>query len=307
MRFLKPLDGGSFLDRDFGIDSDGRDARMGRMKIPAFWIRERREIGGAAVRLRGVSQVSMEEARARLEERARLWAEWRSFSGGRSEEQVGEFRKKLRQLDDLGGEYSSCILEPVEQRIDGDNIITRNRYGSLVLNSASVCFADVDAFPPRGIGSFFSMLLGKGAEARLLAAVDRLVRDGEKGGARVYRTAHGWRVVLRGAPLASARQRRIFKALNVDPLYAKLCDKQGCWRARLSPKPFHLGLHRFPRLDDSASCASLVADWVKDYESKTSGLGVCRLIGESGGFISDPVVELHDRMTRAREEGLELA
>lgn len=278
------------------------------MNIPCFWIRERRLFAnGTRVRLRGVSNSSMEEAREKLEERARLWEQLLgepNVSGN----VIETFRHCLRQLDgNDDGSYSACILEPVEQRFDPENIVTRNRYGSLVLNSTRLCFADVDDFPPCGLKQRLeAMFLGVRAEQRLMDALRDMGQREESFGARVYRTAHGWRLILRGVELGSERQRRLFAALNVDRLYSKLCDSQRCWRARLSPKPFHLGLPRFPQPEESSGALEAIAAWVSRYEERTAHLAVCRLIDTVGRDISDPVLDYHDRMTRARESDLTL-
>lgn len=263
-------------------------------------------MGDRKVRLHGVSRVSLQDARLKMEERARLWE--RFLSCPASEAAIGEFRHGLRALDDLGGEYSACILEPVEEVVNGENIMTRNRYGSLVLNSVSVCFVDIDHFRPRGFAAWLASLFGGwDAQSRLLEAAEACCQRGDAAGARVYRTAHGWRVILHGVELGSARLETLFAALQADPLYVRLCARQQCWRARLSPKPFHLGLPRFPRWQDSDNAPAGMAEWVEKYKEKTEKLGVCRLVAVLGAEVQDPVVELHDRLTRALEEGLRLA
>lgn len=278
------------------------------MNIPTFWIRERRCLSnGTCVRLRGVSNVSMAEAREKLEARACLWEQFfgePNISGNTIE----VLRHRLRQLDGNDGDsYSASILEPVEQCLDPENVVTRNRYGSLVLNTTRLCFADVDRFPPRGLRQRLEALFrGIRDEQRLLAALYDMSRREESFGARLYRTAHGCRLILRGVGLGSAEQRRLFAALNVDPLYSKLCDSQQCWRARLSPKPFRLGLPRFPQPEESLGASEAIADWVSRYEECTAHLSVCRLIDTVGRDIDDPVLDYHDRVTRARESDLPL-
>lgn len=278
------------------------------MNIPTFWIKERRRLSdGTCVHLRGVSNSSMDEARAKLEERARIWEQLLSHPKA-SREAIDDFRRSLRRLDGHDeGPYSAGILEPIEQRLDDKNIVTRNRYGSLVLNTTRLCFADVDHFPPRGLRQRLAALFhGKRAEQRLLEALDAISRSDEHFGARLYRTAHGWRIILRKVELGSEQQRRLFADLNVDPLYTKLCDSQQCWRARLSPKPFHLGLPRFPRLADSLGAPEVMADWVTRYEERTAQLAVCRLIDTVGRSIADPVLDYHDRTTQALKGDLPL-
>lgn len=278
------------------------------MNIPKFWIRELRSLGnGTRVHLRGVSDSSMDEAREKLEERARLWEQLLSQPKV-SEAGIENFRRDLRRLDGNDeGSYSAGILEPIEQQLDAENIVTRNRYGSLVLNTTRLCFADVDHFPPRGLKQRLAALFhGIRDEQRLLDTLRDMSRQDESFGARLYRTAHGWRIILRKVELGSEQQRRLFAALNVDPLYTKLCDSQQCWRARLSPKPFHLGLPRFPKLEDSLGAPEAMGDWVTRYEERSAHLAVCRLIDTVGRSIADPVLDYHDRSTQALKSDLPL-
>ncbi len=274
------------------------------MKIPPFWVKERREIAGRTFRLHGLSYESQEEARRRLDEKAVLWQSMLAAPLGADLQMVSELRQELRRLDECNLPYSAAILEPIEQLLDEENIITRNRYGCLVLNSERVCFADVDRFS-RGI---WASLFGSREkdEQKLIKAIGKLCRESASLSARLYRTAHGWRVMLKepSLTLLSAREAYLFKALHADSLYVKLCATQCCWRARLSPKPFHRGLKRFPSMLDSQQRA---AEWVAAYERAVAGLGVCRLVETFGPVMDDPVVALHDEATRALTPELELA
>lgn len=274
------------------------------MKIPPFWVKERREIAGQTFRLHGLSFESQEDARRRLEEKVVLWQDMLEAPPGVDLQMVSELRQELRRLDECNHPYSAAILEPIEQLLDEENIITRNRYGCQVLNSERVCFADVDRFS-RGLWAALFPSREKD-EQKLIKAIGKLCRESSSLSARLYRTAHGWRVMLKepALTLLSEREAYLFKALHADPLYVKLCSTQRCWRARLSPKPFHRGLKRFPSMLDSQQKA---VEWVAAYEQVTAGLGVCRLVETFGPVLDDPVVELHDAATRALTPELVLA
>lgn len=254
-------------------------------------------------KLRGISYRSMEEARERLEERARLLAD---FARRRrvSEDEVDEHRASLRALDELQEEdYSVLLLEPVIETLDGSNVITRNRYGVQVLNSTSLCFVDVDAFP-LSLGDTLRGLFGRKVtpEEKLLQRLRELCEADESLGARLYRTHHGWRVMLVGAGITpdSDRMHDLFKALHADALYESLCERQQCWRARLTPKPYRVGITRFPRpMDSEATDSEEARIWLQKYESLCQGKAVCRLVDCMGRAIQSPLVELHDRMTQA--------
>ena len=271
------------------------------MKIPPFWTTERSKgIDGQMWRLRGISFTSMVEARERLEARRGLRAEFLRTPG----ENFDDYRAKLRALDEIGeDEYSVLLLEPVVQQLNEALVITRNRYGVQVLNSTSVCFVDVDDFPLSlgdKLRGFFGQKLSP--EQKLLQTLRDLCATDASLGARLYRTHSGWRIMLAGEGLKpdSARMHEICRILHADPLYESLCSRQQCWRARLSPKPYRVGVPGYPRPVDSESVHTTEAqNWLMRYESACSGKAVCRLVDCIGCAISGAAVELHDRLTSA--------
>ncbi len=254
-------------------------------------------------KLHGISYKSMAEAQERLEERFRIRSEFAARPAV-SADAVAQHSSRLRALDELRAEeYSTLLLEPVLQQIDADNVITRNRYGVQVLNSTSLCFVDVDRFPLTVWDSLLG-LLGKGStpEEKLLQVLRDLCAADDSMGARLYRTHRGWRVMLTGNGLApdSPRMHDICRALHADPLYENLCSRQQCWRARLTPKPYRVGVPGYPRPVDSESVNTPEAqDWLQRYESACRGKCVCRLVEIVGRKVQSPIVELHDRMTAA--------
>lgn len=280
------------------------------MRIPRYWVRETRELpqGGGVMKLHAVSDVSMDDARRRLEERAALRL---SFAAGQMS--VEALRAELRALD-RGAEsaegYTADICEPVEQVLDENNIVTRNRYGALVLNSTDPCFADVDDVP----GSLLNELArffggGKSDEALLSERIRALCAADDSLGVRLYRTAAGFRLVLAGQGLAlgSPRLETLFRTLNTDLLYRSLCEKQGCFRARLTPKPSRAGVEDAPLCTDSATAAEVLAGWVPAYESACKPYAVCRLVDCFGRPVSHPALTLHDKRTGALQPDLRLA
>lgn len=282
------------------------------MKIPPYWITEKRRASdGSMWKLRGISYRSMEEARERLEERARLRADFASRRRV-SEAEVDALCASLRALDELQKEdYSVLLLEPVLETLDGSNVITRNRYGVQVLNSTSLCFVDVDTFP-LSLGDTLRGLFGRRVtpEEKLLQRLRELCMADPSLGARLYRTHHGWRVMLVGDDIApdSPRMQELFKALHADALYESLCARQQCWRARLTPKPYRVGITRFPRPQDSESIhTGQVQAWLQKYEALCQGKAVCRLVDCLGRPIQSPMVELHDSLTLATKQDLPLA
>lgn len=279
------------------------------MKIPPYWTTERsRGCDGQMWRLRGISFTSMDEARERLESRRRLRTESLRTSGGN----IDSYRAKLRALDEVGEDaYSVLLLEPIVQQLEEGAVITRNRYGVQVLNSTSLCFVDVDDVPlslGETVRGWFGNKLTP--EDKLLSIVRTLCEQNSSLGARVYRTHNGWRIMLTGKDLApvSPRMKQLFAALHADPLYASMCERQQCWRARLTPKPYRVGVTGFPRPVDSESIHSPESqEWIARYEAACAGKAVCRLVDCIGLPVSGPVVELHDQLTQAGIPDLPLA
>lgn len=276
------------------------------MKIAPYWIREVREIGGLRYKLRAFSFRSAAEARERLEAKAAALRVFHSSRGGA--EDVAALRRALRLLSEQGeGEYEVVMAEPIVQQVDAHNVITRNRYGAEVLNSDDTCFLDVDVFAP-GLMDRLRSIFGRkqSDEERLLAAVGRLCAEDATLGVRVYRTARGWRLLAAGEGLApdSARMEEICARLQVDKMYAGLCRKQRCWRARLTPKPGRMGLPPYPCPQDSESTAA--AEWLELYAEKSARYAVCRLVECLGEPVSSDIVALHDERTGAAKHGTTL-
>jgi hypothetical protein len=127
-------------------------------------------------------------------------------------------------------------------------------------------------------------------------------------GVRVYRTAAGLRVLVTGAgaPPRSDRARELLTELSADPLYVELSATHDCYRARLTPKPFRVGEValpvRWPCVDDTAR--ERYEEWVSEYDGRSSGHAVCRLISASGpepGPDEQRLVALHDERCRVGE------
>lgn len=271
------------------------------MKIAPYWVRTVCEIEGQTYKLRAYSFRSAEDARERLRAKVRALQAFRRSSG--SAEDVAALRLNLRQQDELcEANYEAVMTEPIIRQIDAHNIITRNRYGAEVLNSDDTCFLDVDRFE---VG-FLEKLLGlfgrkRSPEEALLQELCALCAEDDSLGVRVYRTSKGWRLLVAGTGLApdSPRMHSLCHRLQVDAMYASLCHKQRCWRARLTPKPSRIGMPRFPRTDDSESALVATAEWETLYAKQTKGISVCRLVDSLGAAICSPIVRVHDDATGA--------
>lgn len=150
-----------------------------------------------------------------------------------------------------------------------------------------------------------------GAEARALGLVDAFVADHPDWHLRVYRTPAGLRVLAmhRTFQPQDDDAAALFSALGADHLYTVMCKVQHCFRARLTPKPWRIGIDqriRPPVAAWSAEQATLPERlaWVSGYESRSDGYAACRYLRSLGDTTRvDPKAEhvrgLHDAMARA--------
>jgi hypothetical protein len=152
-----------------------------------------------------------------------------------------------------------------------------------------------------------------GRERVALERVRRFVRAREGWRFRVYRTPAGLRLMAthrRFAPRDPEVQ-ACFDALGVDPLYARMCFRQDCFRARVSPKPWRMGMQRL-RAPYSAvwrpEHAALPARqaWIAEYEGRSRGYAACRYLDTLGHGEEDlaiaEVCMLHDDLCRAQRD-----
>lgn len=149
------------------------------------------------------------------------------------------------------------IPEPVTREfVDASGVravITRNIYGAFVLNARDLMFVDVDVEPApdqsvRRVMSGLLSIFGQKAEPATQQdpAEDAIRRAAEQRGLpiRLYKTAGGYRaIVTNGSYEAAAdRTQALLREFGSDPLYIRLCVRQESFRARLSPKPWRIGM-----------------------------------------------------------------
>ena len=200
--------------------------------------------------------------------------------------------------------------------------VTRNAYGALVLNAASAMFIDIDSAeaPPAKSGGFLSGLFGRKAapapapaEPPELELVRNWAHTHPDWSLRVYGTKAGLRVLVTHTTMApeSDVAMNTMRELRADPLYVKLCRAQKCFRARLTPKPWRIGIRTrppaFPQVDQSAT---RMAQWRGEYDRRSAGFATCTLLAQFGAGTIHPaianIVRLHDTTARI-DTGLPLA
>lgn len=260
------------------------------MNIPRYWARIQHDLVIDGERTNylssflGHSHVSMEEALQRAE--ARVAAVQARIDG-----------RTLGHAAD----YAVCIREEIVTELTSEAIVTRNRYGAEVLNCARLVMIDVDQAPAPGFWAELFKRDKRTPKARMLDHIRKAIGSPAPGrGFRIYETRNGYRVMMTGKPLAPADKEveRLFKAMNCDPLYAMLCRRQDCYRARLTPKPYRIKQKAIRLLVpyDDAMRSALEA-WVPEYQERSRRFAVCRLVEVIGRDEVDEVIRYHDART----------
>lgn len=289
------------------------------MIVPQYWaegrVAEPRKHRGGRVVIRrfGWSDESQEAAQAHADQRAR-----EAFDRVKAGEDLRRFEQKTK----YGGLDGLPIREEIVAR-HGADVITRNSYGARCLNTPDVLFADVDV-PTEGFFAWMRAHLRP--VLRLFAperaedpwhAAERRIRAYAAAHPthrfRLYRTPAGFRILALHRTFASDAPEvfAMFEALGVDPIYTRMCRLQRCFRARLTPKPWRIGLRS--HLKPARSTWPVKPEhrqgrekWIAEYERASRGHAACRFIEEIGtGHVDDraaTVQRLHDDACQATRD-----
>ncbi|MEZ6058916.1 MAG: hypothetical protein R3C19_00985 [Planctomycetaceae bacterium] len=169
-----------------------------------------------------------------------------------------------------------------------------------------------------GVLHRMSVRLQGGSDRAVRRRINAFVESNSHWHLRIYRTPNGFRVMALHATFdpRSEEVDRAFKALRVDRAYAVMCQKQNCFRARLTAKPWRIGIqgHLTPRPGVwPISEVRLPARnaWIDEYENSAANYAACHFVAAVGAVhvvspAADAVCRYHDRVCRADEE-LELA
>lgn len=258
------------------------------MKTFKHWIIEKQTIliegQKKEITCYGGSNVSVEDAR-----RAAL-------------EKAEKVQRKIAGEKQLFEDYQVEIREEVLKTVGDHAVITRNRYGAQVLNVEKLMILDIDEPKPvGGLGGLFKKRDKRTRKADIFDMVRKLAttKYGQFG-FRIYETFRGARVIVLGKDFdpRDSQTKTMMDEFNCDPLYTLLCQKQDCYRARLTPKPSRMRLRgykvKFPREAND----SQFEQWLTEYENLSRNFSVCKLVEQVGAMQSIPdVVRLHDEIT----------
>src|SRR5688572_32134232 len=258
------------------------------MKIYKYWTVEKRKIlidnMEQVINCYGGSNISVDEARLRAREKAE------------------KIQRKIAGERHVFDRYEAEIREEILQMIDGHSAITRNRYGAQVLNTENLMILDIDK--PKARGGLFKKKDTRPPKDQIFEMVRNLATTKYKDyGFRTYETYQGARVIVLGKSFDphNSETRKMMDEFNCDPLYTTLCNKQGCFRARLTPKPYRMKMKpykvNFPT-DPSRGVDPEFQRWLTEYERESRNFSVCRLIDQVGARqpLND-VVQIHDDIT----------
>src|SRR5580658_930596 len=281
------------------------------MKFARYWTRGEAESSSASGKsfrawARGWSDENPDAARARALEIARRVAQ-RVASGAPGSREKYPYGQRplpepvIREFRGRGGDVSA--------------IVTRNAYGSLVLNTDCLMFVDVDG---RGnhpasarFGEMISSLFGKrSAPSPAPTPVPdtmNYVAQRHSLSVRIYETAAGYRLLITNAPFkpGSAEAEALLTDFGSDPLYIRLCRLQESFRARLTPKPWRCHLHnppvKFPF--ETPQDQSRFDVWERTYTAAGKRFRTCQYIASFGGGSVAPgfeeLIQFHDQETNA--------
>lgn len=128
-------------------------------------------------------------------------------------------------------------------------------------------------------------------------------------GLRIYETPKGLRIIVTHATFAPSapETQTLFNQLEVDPLYALLCARQQCFRARVSGKPWRMGLNGLSSQERhwpvQTSHQAARQHWVDRYEKQSAQYAACRYLDQLGSNISCPQAQAfvvwHDKACKA--------
>lgn len=157
-----------------------------------------------------------------------------------------------------------------------------------------------------------------GPQAQAMAKLQAFVQLHPHWAVRVYRTPAGLRLLATQAPVdpLSADAQAFLAAVGADPLYVRMCTHQRCFRARLTGKPWRMGIdqHMRPRPGLWPVQPQRLPQreaWVRNYEQRAAQYAACHWLVTVGSgaqhMAVQPVVELHDRLCGALQPARPLA
>ncbi len=278
------------------------------MKFAKYWQQiivpaNKSIFGSDKIPIWGASNESEEQALSEAQQRANRFKAF--FSEG--------FKKQDEYEYSVGFIREEVIEEIKNPRGDTLAVLTRNSYGACVLNTDQVLIGDID-YPSPGMLDRILSIFGKKPKdkAYFLDLIKTYQEKNTHFKIKVYETFGGLRFIICDKLFTSGADTvyQIFKDLEVDPLYAQLCKRQSCFRARLTPKPWRMDIerppNRFPRQNENET--QKFKSWLENYQHASKHKCAAREIATYGSASTHPdvrmVIELHDKIACPSAETL---
>lgn len=151
---------------------------------------------------------------------------------------------------------------------------------------------------------------GGGPENSARGRIDKFIGQHRDWRLRLYRTPAGFRALAMHRTFDPIEEdvAEFFRALGTDPVYVRMCTNQRCFRARVTAKPWRIGIgeHLRPRpgvwpINPERMPGRL--RWIENYERKSAGYASCQFVAEFGdGGVHEAtlaVQRLHDQLSRS--------
>ncbi|MFT3782746.1 MAG: hypothetical protein QM790_12085 [Nibricoccus sp.] len=154
------------------------------------------------------------------------------------------------------------------------------------------------------------LLLKGGEEKQAMGRVERFLKSHSNWRVRVYWTPAGLRLLAihrRFSP-TDPEVEAFFKACGTDRIYVRMCKNQQCFRARLTPKPWRVGIsdHLKPRPGVWPINPERMPErraWVEKYEKASAAYSACHYVTTLGfggvDSYAESVQKFHDEHSRA--------
>lgn len=155
-----------------------------------------------------------------------------------------------------------------------------------------------------------SSTLKGGPEQAARQKISRFLAENPAWNLRLYRTPAGLRVMATHRTFAPGEPElaQCFSALGTDPIYTRMCLRQQCFRARVSAKPWRIGIQSRLKPRPGVWPVNTMhlpgrAAWIARYEAKAQNFAACTFVETLGSGIIDkdvaPVQQWHDELSRA--------
>lgn len=173
--------------------------------------------------------------------------------------------------------------------------------------------AIVTVLLPTVVQSIRQLLLNirGGPEAVAMQRIEAFSQSHPDWNLRVYRTPNGFRLLALHDVFdpRSEEVERAFQELKVDRTYQLMCQKQNCFRARLTAKPWRIGIRRHlkPRPGVWPVQQSKLPErkrWLQEYDSSAANFAACEFLKDLGALhkihrTAQAVCDYHDRVCQA--------